>query len=215
MTNTKHHIPNEILLAYSTGLLPEAFSIIVACHISLCDQCRIESDALDAVGGAVLTNQQGITLNDDSFLKTMELISKNDNNTIKPFTKSDSIYPNPLKNYFGDAEDKIKWKSIGGGIKQSIIFNNDEASARLLSIPPGTELPDHSHKGLEMTMVLQGAFSDEIDHFYRGDVEIADDNLTHKPKAETGELCICLAATQAPLVFNSWLPKLLQPFIRI
>ena len=56
---------------------------------------------------------------------------------------------------------------------------------------------------------------DEIDHFYRGDVEIADDNLTHKPKAETGELCICLAATQAPLVFNSWLPKLLQPFIRI
>ena len=76
-------------------------------------------------------------------------------------------------------------------------------------------MPDHSHKGLEMTMVLQGAFSDEIDHFYRGDVEIADDNLTHKPKAETGELCICLAATQAPLVFNSWLPKLLQPFIRI
>ena len=48
-----------------------------------------------------------------------------------------------------------------------------------------------------------------------GSVEIADDNLTHKPKAETGELCICLAATQAPLVFNSWLPKLLQPFIRI
>jgi len=69
MTNTKHHIPNEILLAYSTGLLPEAFGIIVACHISLCDQCRIESDALDAVGGAVLTNQQGITLNDDSFFK--------------------------------------------------------------------------------------------------------------------------------------------------
>ena len=215
MTNTKHHIPNEILIAYSTGSLPEAFSIIVACHVSLCDQCRIEADALDAVGGAVLTNQQGMTLNDDSFLKTMELISKKDKNMTKSHTKSDSIYPNPLKNYFDDTEDKIKWKSVGGGIKQSIIFSNDDASARLLSIPPGTELPDHSHKGLEMTIVLQGAFSDKIDHFYRGDVEIADDNLAHKPKAEIGDLCICLAATQAPLVFNSWLPRLLQPFIRI
>ena len=215
MTITKHHIPNEILIAYSTGSLPEAFSIIVACHVSLCDQCRIEADALDAVGGAVLTNQQGMTLNDDSFLKTMELISKKDKNMTKSHTKSDSIYPNPLKNYFDDTEDKIKWKSVGGGIKQSIIFSNDDASARLLSIPPGTELPDHSHKGLEMTIVLQGAFSDKIDHFYRGDVEIADDNLAHKPKAEIGDLCICLAATQAPLVFNSWLPRLLQPFIRI
>jgi putative transcriptional regulator len=77
------------------------------------------------------------------------------------------------------------------------------------------ELPDHSHKGLEMTMVLQGAFSDEVAHFERGDIEIGDDKLTHTPKADPGELCICLVATQAPLVFNNWLPKILQPFIRI
>jgi putative transcriptional regulator len=66
-----------------------------------------------------------------------------------------------------------------------------------------------------MTMVLQGSFSDEIDNFYRGDVELGDDNLTHTPKAGMDEHCICIAATEAPLVFNSWLPKLLQPFIRI
>ena len=50
MIEAKHHIPNEILVAYSTGTLPEAFSIIVACHISLCDKCRVEVEALDAVG---------------------------------------------------------------------------------------------------------------------------------------------------------------------
>ena len=60
MIEAKHHIPNEILIAYSTGTLPEAFSIIVACHISLCDKCRVEVEALDAVGGAILTNQEKI-----------------------------------------------------------------------------------------------------------------------------------------------------------
>ena len=215
MIEAKHHIPNEILVAYSTGTLPEAFSIIVACHISLCDKCRVEVEALDAVGGAILTNQEKIDVDEDSFLKTMELISNSNEKILETEKSSKSIYPNPLKNYIGHSEDEIKWKPIGGGIKQSILFNIKDASARLLSIPAGMELPDHSHKGLEMTMVLQGAFSDEVAHFERGDIEIGDDKLTHTPKADPGELCICLVATQAPLVFNNWLPKILQPFIRI
>ena len=145
----------------------------------------------------------------------MKLNEKQNIKCLASSKKSNDIYTTPLKNYFGGSVENIKWKSVGGGIKQAILVNNKDASARLLSIPPGAQLPDHSHKGLEMTMVLQGSFSDEIDSFHRGDVELGDDHLTHTPKAGMDEHCICIAATQAPLVFNSWLPKLLQPFIRI
>ena len=212
---TKHHIPSAILSAYSTGSLPEAFSIIVACHISLCDQCRAEAEAFDTIGGALIDNEEIADIDLNSFEQTMKLIEKQNNNCLAPSKKSNDVYPTPLKNYFGGSVENIKWKSVGGGIKQAIIVNNKNASARLLSIPPGAQLPDHSHKGLEMTMVLQGSFSDEIDTFHRGDVELGDDHLTHTPKAGMDEHCICIAATQAPLIFNSWLPKLLQPFIRI
>ena len=45
------------------------------------------------------------------------------------------------------------------------------------SIPAGTAVPDHGHRGTELTLVLQGAFRDETDRFGPGDVEIADEAL--------------------------------------
>ena len=76
-------------------------------------------------------------------------------------------------------------------------------------------MPDHGHRGIELTLVLQGAFRDETDRFARGDVEIADEALVHTPTAEEGDPCICLAVTDAPLRFNSLIPRMLQPFLKI
>jgi putative transcriptional regulator len=85
----------------------------------------------------------------------------------------------------------------------------------LLYIPPGQAVPDHSHNGLELTLVLQGSFSDETGRFGVGDLEIADQDLEHTPIADAGPPCICLAATDAPLRFNALLPRLLQPLFKI
>jgi putative transcriptional regulator len=87
--------------------------------------------------------------------------------------------------------------------------------ARCANIPAGCAVPDHGHAGTELTLVLQGAFRDETDRFGAGDVEVADADLDHQPVAEDGADCICLAATDAPLKFNSMLPRLAQPFLRI
>jgi putative transcriptional regulator len=64
-------------------------------------------------------------------------------------------------------------------------------------------------------LVLQGAFRDETDQFGVGDIEVANEALDHTPVAMDGADCICLAATDAPLRFNSLLPRLAQPFVRI
>ena len=66
-----------------------------------------------------------------------------------------------------------------------------------------------------MTMVLQGAFQDECDYFARGDVEVADSDMHHKPVADIHEDCICLAVTDAPLRFQGLIPKIAQRFARI
>jgi putative transcriptional regulator len=76
-------------------------------------------------------------------------------------------------------------------------------------------VPDHGHNGIELTLVLQGAFRDETGRFGVGDLEVADDTLDHTPIAERGAPCICLAATDAPLKFKSLIPRLLQPLLRI
>jgi len=101
------------------------------------------------------------------------------------------------------------------GVKQSILSETGGGSARLLYIPAGQAVPDHSHNGLELTLVLQGSFSDETGRFCVGDVEIGDEDLEHTPIADAGEACICLAATDSPLRFNAIMPRLLQPLFRI
>ena len=76
-------------------------------------------------------------------------------------------------------------------------------------------MPDHGHRGTELTLVLQGAFTDATDHFGAGDIEVANEELDHTPVADIGADCICLAATDAPLRFRGLMPRIAQPFLRI
>ena len=57
--------------------------------------------------------------------------------------------------------------------------------------------------------------NDEVARFGPGDVEMADEDLDHQPIAVEGEDCICLAVTDAPLKFQTFVHKLVQPFLKI
>ena len=123
--------------------------------------------------------------------------------------------PAPLAAYVGGDLDAVKWRALGGGVRQAILLTGPKATVRLLHIPAGQAVPDHGHRGMELTLVLRGAFRDATDRFGPGDLEIAGEDLAHKPVAEAGEDCICLAATDAPLRFAGLMPRLLQPLFRI
>ncbi len=123
------------------------------------------------------------------------------------------IYPAPLAAVLGDAGPQ--WRSLGLGVRQSILHQDRSGSVRLLSIPPGQAVPEHGHRGLELTLVLQGSFGDATGSFGVGDLEVADSGLEHVPVAGPGATCICLAATDAPLRFRSILARLTQRFARI
>ncbi|WP_037314322.1 ChrR family anti-sigma-E factor [Ruegeria halocynthiae] len=211
----KHHLTDDLLMAYAAGSLPEAFDLMVATHLSLCDHCRAQAESFDAVGGCVLQDQDtSDSMGDGALAATMALIAQGAP-VAKPVRPGCSVLPAPLQDYVGGDVNDIRWRRIGMGVKQAILPTTRDATARLLFIPAGAAVPDHSHNGVELTMVLQGAFSDEVDHFIRGDVEIADEDLHHMPTADITEDCICLAVTDAPLKFNKLVPRLLQPFLQI
>ena len=203
-------------MAYAAGTLSEAFNLMVATHLSLCDTCRAQAESYDAVGGEVLAqSSDDVSLAAGSFAATMALIAGGAPDEAPVKRIAGSILPGPLQDYVGTDLESIKWRSIGLGVKQAILPTSSDASARLLFIPAGAAMPDHGHHGTEMTMVLQGAFQDEDDYFARGDVEVADSDMHHTPVADIHEDCICLAVTDAPLQFQGLLPKIVQRFARI
>lgn len=208
----RHHLSDQLMMAYAAGDLPEAFSLVVATHVSMCDDCRAALAAFEAVGGAVLDMTDAVAMDDGSLTATLARLSAPEP-AAKPATRG--TLPAPLQDYVGGDLDRVKWRSIGMGVRQAILPTGDGATARLLHIPAGQSVPDHGHRGLELTLVLQGAFRDSTDRFGPGDVEIADADLDHTPVAEAGVDCICLAATDARLRFNGLIPRLAQPFFRI
>ncbi|WP_435311039.1 ChrR family anti-sigma-E factor [Primorskyibacter sedentarius] len=213
MTMIKHHIPDDMLMRYSAGTLPEAFDLIIAAHISMCDECRAAAESIDAIGGSLIGDGPGESLSPGSFEQTLARIGSGV--PVAPRLSRDPALPVPLSDYVGGSLAEVKWRPVGMGVKQAILPTGPEATARLLYIPAGTAVPDHGHSGMELTLVLQGAFEDETARFARGDVEAADADVEHTPIADISEDCICLAVTDAPLRFKGWLPRLAQPFLKI
>ena len=211
----KHHLSQEILMNYSSGTLCEAFSLAVATHISMCDDCRAALESFEAVGGALLDVSTPEEMSADSFESVMALIESEPAEITQPASQPKSDVPSALSDYIGGSLHDVKWRPIGLGVKQSLLKTSGNSTARLLYIPAGTAVPHHSHNGNELTLVLKGAFEDEISRFGPGDVEMADEDLDHQPIAVEGEDCICLAVTDAPLKFQTLVHKLVQPFLKI
>ena len=212
MNEIRYHIPDALIADYAAGTLPQPFALVVATHISLCLECRAAYHGHQAIGGAVLEAVDEIEVTDRLKDDVLALLDAPEE-APEPVYHRSGVYPGPVVEALKGKPPR--WKSMGLGVRQCIVGAGPEGSVRLLYIPPGQAVPDHSHNGLELTLVLQGSFSDATGRFGVGDLEVADEDLEHTPVADEGPPCICLAATDMPLRFNSLVPRMLQPLFRI
>ena len=210
----RHHLTDDLLLGYAAGHLSEAFGLVVATHVSLCDDCRARLESYEALGGAVIEGEAEEAISFDALSRIMARLDV-PVVSAPPLGRGKTSLPAPVAAYVGGGVEAVKWRSVGMGVRQAILPTGPQATARLLHIPAGQAVPDHGHRGTGLTLVLRGAFRDATDRFGPGDLEIADEDVLHKPIAEAGEDCICLAATDAPLRFVGFLPRLLQPLFRV
>lgn len=214
LTTIRHHLNDALLMGYAAGHLSEAFGLVVATHVTMCDDCRARLESFEALGGAVIEAEDEKAVSTDALARMMARLEVPVVSAPPKAPRKTSL-PSPVAAYVGGDLDAVKWRALGGGVRQAILPTGPKATVRLLHIPAGQAVPDHGHRGMELTLVLRGAFRDATDRFGPGDLEIAGEDLAHKPVAEAGEDCICLAATDAPLRFAGLMPRLLQPLFRI
>ncbi len=215
-----HHPSDALLLDYGTGAMSEGWSLAIATHLALCPVCRARVAGVEADGGSLL-DMLAPTLLASSTLDAV--LGRLDEDAALDVASTASapaagrpLLPEPLRSYVGSDADGVPWQRLGRGAYQYLIpLPGSQVSARLLRIPAGGPVPEHGHRGLELTMVLCGAFSDVTGTYARGDLQEADDDLLHQPHAVDGADCICLAVTEAPLRFTSLAARMVQPFLGI
>jgi len=225
-----HHLDDNTLMRYASGDLDAAFTVIVASHIALCEQCRKASHDAEQLGGALLAETDVQPVNDNAFESLMAAIDEQDKSQVdgvearnvhtfpkRGAGKISGDIPLPLQRHIGAQISDIKWKKVAPGIsKHDIDMGKDSPSSLyLLNIAPGQAVPEHGHGGQEMTLILSGAYNDRFGRFGRGDIADLDEHVEHQPIVENDAACICLVATEKPTKFKGLIERVLQPLIRI
>jgi len=215
----KHHIGDDLILAYGTGETDEATSLLIATHLALCPICRKVLETAESLGGAMLEAATEAEVRDADLQAVLDRVDSAPApiEEIAQFSETKSfVLPEPLRGYLNGDVDELRWRRLGGGVRHLLVdTGSSPVQARLLNVPAGAKVPDHGHQGMELTLVLSGSFYSRGVWFRRGDVEEADATIEHQPTAGPEEPCICLAVTDAPLRFRSIIPRLAQRFIGI
>mgnify|MGYP000141189643 FL=1 len=233
----KHHPDDATLMSYSAGSLPLGAHLLVECHLACCEHCRQRVSEGDALGGALLEHLpvSGMSMDNQAILALLDQIESDQTKAGLAQSEKQNVctsrwaghnplpfdvpeWAKPIKQWLLDnhsGEEAVQWQKVAPGISQikleSDSFYKDKA-VRLLKIAPGTCMPTHGHTGSELTLILQGSYSDEAGRFRMGDVADLDPAIKHQPIADRDQDCICFIVTDAPLRFDGWIPKLMQPF---
>jgi putative transcriptional regulator len=220
----KHHPQFELIQRFVNGELSASLSAGIAIHAEMCPECQQqisqlteqlsyasfedeyldgfivdESDTVDNVGS--LGFEQAIA----------EITQSNDIDIIKPkveksITFKDQVYtlPSVLNNMILG-----KTANIGKLSRARIQLDENEIHSSLLHIQPGGSVPEHTHNGFELTVLIAGDFSDDQGEYVPGDFIMLDKKHQHHPVSEKG--CLCFTVANDSLHFTQGINKLLNP----
>ncbi len=213
---TKHHPELYLLSEHAAGSLPLAQSACISAHLNYCEQCRNTVSQLQGVGGVLLEKLDPQPVG-DALLNSV--LARLDEQPPLAYaqgeaTVADRAVPALIKRLMkGDFSD-LSWKKVTKSLNISYIKTGDMAHEfALYHIKAGGRIPDHDHRGSEMTLVLQGGFSDASGSYNPGDFIYREADDTHAPTAHQSEDCICLAVLDAPLKFTGWKHRWMNPFL--
>jgi putative transcriptional regulator len=212
-------VPLEYLFDYATGAAPEPVALAIATMLAMNPADAAVYSQINAVGGAMVDAQPvPKTTSDDVDLGVMlaQLETAPQDVRFVPESGLRSDVPAPLHLYVGDSYDHVRWHSVTQGVEEFVLNTGTRGyRTSLLRIAPGKAMPLHRHGGLEMTVVLQGAYDDVNGRFAHGDMEIAGVHEEHQPIADSQSGCLCLAVLSAPVRLSGFIGWFINPFLRV
>ena len=112
--------------------------------------------------------------------------------------------------------EELDWDRVNKDLRISRLRTGDrDNELSLYHIKAGGSIPQHTHKGTELTLVLDGSFSDEEGVYHEGDFLMRDAEHIHTPTAARTGDCICVGVLDAPIRFTQWNYRPLNPFLKL
>jgi putative transcriptional regulator len=213
MGNAHFTSMDNLLASYVAGALPVPLHSLVSAHLELKNDNRGFVAGLEDLAGSEMEHQDVIGLHERD-ARLAAIFEAGDGVATAPRRSAeDNVLPSALAGLVPYTSDNIPWRTKMPGYKECSLGVVDGCEVNLLWIRPGRKMPDHTHEGSEITLVLDGAFSDANGRYARGDIALADEDVDHSPVAENDRPCICLAITDAPLRLTGSYRQIFSDFI--
>ncbi len=225
MSKIHFHPTEENLALFAAGELTPDMSIMVSAHLEHCIRCRQRVAELEANYAEALTEDKGelttevlsgeltamlnqvLSVSLEPEVETQKLTSA----TLKIEGKEFTL-PRALQHH----QDKIgPWSRLPGKLKRAHVATGSQSKMNFIYMDADSALPQHTHGGQEITLVLAGEFVDEHGTYGPGDFIVQTSADQHSPRTLPGQDCLCLALLDAPLRFTSGLATLLNPFSQL
>ncbi|TWX69960.1 ChrR family anti-sigma-E factor [Colwellia sp. C1TZA3] len=220
----KHHPKFELLQGFVDGDLPASLAAGIAIHADMCVSCQQKVGQLTEQVAEASFEQSfhHKSIVDDEHLTEIaemdfddminQITASDDVESTKAFYDERSInfkgmqytLPNVLRNI-----ELGKTAQIGKLSRARLNLGEGEIHTNLLHIGPGGSIPEHTHKGFELTLLLAGTFADAQGQYVAGDFIMLDKRDQHQPATERG--CLCYTVANDALHFTQGINKLLNP----
>jgi putative transcriptional regulator len=190
-----------LLLSYAAGALDQAQNLVVMAHLTLSPQARAFVRDLECVGGVLIeTRCEPVAMSARSLKNVLNRLDQCHDAPKSARHKAfpDDMYlPECVQEAAGCAEKIKAWRSVRPGIHAILLpLACRQSTAHVFKLHPGICAPEHHYRGLELTLVLNGAFEDDSGFYKPGDLMIKDEeDKPQAPQACKKQGCVCLNVT--------------------
>lgn len=215
------HPTNDMLLDYASGALSPAMCLSVSAHLHFCEECRDRYSELVAVGGDLLDAAPAAEMEPDALQAVLsrlddleEMMPSPAEPKLKRLPEDEAKLPEFIQDLL--PENGANWQMLSPALRVSRIPVGEERyELALHKIKAGGKVPEHDHKGLEVTVVLQGSFSDGDGIYQEGDFLVRQPGEQHRPTASQNESCICLSVSEAPIRLTGTFNRFMNPLFSV
>ena len=221
-----YHPDSRYLTDFATANLPLAEAVCVSAHLEFCGKCRAHVQQLTDVGGHMFARLQPEAVSEDSFAALMARVSagaqeqapvvtvQTTREELDETTQSHVFLPRAVRRLVSGSLDKLRWVQLGKALGGAPLQVSDESrDTAIYDIRAGGRMPEHEHRGEEITVLLQGSFSDADGSYSRGDFVVRHAGESHQPTATMDKDCICLVCLERPVRPRGLFYRLLEPLV--
>lgn len=221
----KYHPTDEQLIDFSAGALVMSRALPIAVHIEQCAICQQNINKLQLLGSIQLESIAPQPVSDSVKASVLAKITASKNTIAadkkvepaKLAKRRDGLkIPRSLSRWVPDDYQSIKWTKISSSVfLHELCTDGNGAKASLVKVKAGGSMAQHGHSAEEVTVILQGSFSDHEGSYNPGDFIFHKSGDKHQPVATVDQDCICLIVLDGPVQFTGLLTRLLNPFLRM